>query len=89
MLLIAVFCTNSINIYAGINGLEVGQSLVIACSVLLHNALQIGSADQARHVTRTRSHLSSSWCLQEHHLLSFLLILPFIAVSLALFNYNR
>ena len=25
MAMIAVFCTNSINIYAGVNGLEVGQ----------------------------------------------------------------
>lgn len=25
MLLLSVFCTNSINIYSGINGLEVGQ----------------------------------------------------------------
>ena len=32
--LLAVFCTNSINIYAGINGLECGQSYVIACSIL-------------------------------------------------------
>lgn len=32
--LLAVFCTNAINIYAGINGLECGQSYVIACSVL-------------------------------------------------------
>lgn len=32
--LLAVFCTNSINIYAGINGLEAGQSYIIACSIL-------------------------------------------------------
>ena len=25
----------------------------------------------------------------EHHLLSFFLLLPFVAVSLALFNFNR
>lgn len=31
--LLAVFCTNSINIHAGINGLEVGQTVVIACAV--------------------------------------------------------
>jgi UDP-N-acetylglucosamine--dolichyl-phosphate N-acetylglucosaminephosphotransferase len=30
MALIAVFCTNSINIYAGINGLETSQSVIIA-----------------------------------------------------------
>lgn len=35
--MLSVFCTNSINIYAGINGLEVGQSLIIACSIMLYN----------------------------------------------------
>ena len=35
--LLAVFCTNAINIYAGINGLEVGQSYIIGCAVLFHN----------------------------------------------------
>jgi UDP-N-acetylglucosamine--dolichyl-phosphate N-acetylglucosaminephosphotransferase len=34
---LAVFCTNSINIYAGINGLEVGQSFIVGCFILIHN----------------------------------------------------
>ena len=74
MLLISVFCTNSINIYAGINGLEVGQSIVIATSVALHNVLQLVDAT-------TES--------SEHHFLSLLLMLPFIAVSLSLFAFNK
>ncbi|CAG0918472.1 unnamed protein product [Notodromas monacha] len=37
MLLITVFCTNAINIYAGVNGLETGQTLVIALSIALFN----------------------------------------------------
>ncbi|CAH8469080.1 unnamed protein product [Heterobilharzia americana] len=41
--LLAVFCTNSINIYAGINGLEVGQSIVIATSLILFNLIEIFS----------------------------------------------
>jgi UDP-N-acetylglucosamine--dolichyl-phosphate N-acetylglucosaminephosphotransferase len=36
---LAVFCTNSINIYAGINGIEVGQSFVIGCFIALHNVI--------------------------------------------------
>ena len=36
--LLAVFCTNAINIYAGINGLEAGQTFVTACFVLAMNA---------------------------------------------------
>lgn len=39
--MLAVFCTNAINILAGINGLEVGQSLVIACSVVVFNILEL------------------------------------------------
>lgn len=39
--MLAVFCTNAINILAGINGLEVGQSLIIACSIITFNIIQI------------------------------------------------
>ena len=37
MMLMAIFCTNAINIYAGINGIEAGQSLIIAAAALTHN----------------------------------------------------
>jgi len=36
--LLAVFCTNSINIHAGLNGLEVGQTVVIAFAVSIEQA---------------------------------------------------
>ena len=39
--MLAVFCTNAINILAGINGLEVGQSIVITLSIITFNILQI------------------------------------------------
>ena len=39
--LLAVFCTNAINIYAGINGIEVGQSLVIAFSIAIFNLIEL------------------------------------------------
>ncbi|BBH07266.1 UDP-glcnac-adolichol phosphate glcnac-1-p-transferase, partial [Prunus dulcis] len=42
--LLAVFCTNSINIHAGLNGLEVGQTVVIASAILIHNIMQIGAS---------------------------------------------
>ena len=38
---LAVFCTNAINILAGVNGLEASQSLVIAVSALVHNSIQL------------------------------------------------
>ena len=39
--LLGVFASNSINILAGVNGLEAGQTLIIACAVLLHNLMQV------------------------------------------------
>eukprot|EP00669_Euglena_mutabilis_P005422 TRINITY_DN16874_c0_g1_i1.p2 TRINITY_DN16874_c0_g1~~TRINITY_DN16874_c0_g1_i1.p2 ORF type:complete len:319 (-),score=111.08 TRINITY_DN16874_c0_g1_i1:251-1207(-) len=70
-----VFCTNSINILAGVNGLEVGQSAVIAASSLLHAAIQYhrvppGDPDPGLMV-------------------SILFLLPFLAVCLAIWRFNR
>ncbi|XP_015510481.1 UDP-N-acetylglucosamine--dolichyl-phosphate N-acetylglucosaminephosphotransferase [Neodiprion pinetum] len=39
--MLAVFCTNAINILAGVNGLEVGQSLVIAASISIFNLVEL------------------------------------------------
>merc|ERR1719431_2336681 len=39
--LLAVFCTNAINILAGINGLEVGQSIIIATSIAVFNLMSL------------------------------------------------
>lgn len=47
--MLAVFSTNAINILAGVNGLEVGQSLVIAISVLIFNIIEIMHGDPDPH----------------------------------------
>jgi UDP-N-acetylglucosamine--dolichyl-phosphate N-acetylglucosaminephosphotransferase len=39
--MVSVFCTNAINILAGVNGLEVGQSIVIAVSILIFNLIEL------------------------------------------------
>ena len=39
--MLAVFCTNAINIVAGINGIEAGQSLIIALSVITFNLIEL------------------------------------------------
>ncbi|XP_066257130.1 UDP-N-acetylglucosamine--dolichyl-phosphate N-acetylglucosaminephosphotransferase [Euwallacea similis] len=39
--MLAVFCTNAINILAGVNGLEVGQSIVIAISIVVFNVVEL------------------------------------------------
>lgn len=38
--LLCIFCTNSINILAGVNGVEVGQSIIIASASLIYNLIQ-------------------------------------------------
>mmetsp|Transcript_24020 Transcript_24020/g.27412 ORF Transcript_24020/g.27412 Transcript_24020/m.27412 type:complete len:471 (-) Transcript_24020:102-1514(-) len=72
MSMLAVFCTNAINIYAGINGLEAGQSYVIGCAVLLHNLIEIQSDSQSK----------------ENHLFSVMIVLSFVGVTLALLKHN-
>lgn len=47
--MLAVFCTNAINILAGINGLEVGQSVVICGSIIVHNYLELSGPNAAYH----------------------------------------
>jgi UDP-N-acetylglucosamine--dolichyl-phosphate N-acetylglucosaminephosphotransferase len=48
--LLAIFCTNAINIYAGCNGLEAGQSLIIALSILVHNLIELESLQHSNHL---------------------------------------
>ena len=74
--LLAVFSTNAINIYAGINGLEVGQSVVITASLILNNVIQLVRLDPL-------------WIIWENHLFSLYLLLPFTAASLALYAFNK
>ncbi|GMP97578.1 hypothetical protein CsSME_00045777 [Camellia sinensis var. sinensis] len=74
MWLLAIFCTNSINIHAGLNGLEVGQTVVIASAILIHNVMQIG--------------VSSDPEYKQAHAFSIYLVQPLLATSLALLSYN-
>ena len=69
----SVFCTNAINIYAGINGLECGQSYIIACSLLFFKMYEI-----------TYIHNNNI----ENELYAILMICPFIGTSLGLLSYN-
>jgi hypothetical protein len=70
--LLAIFATNSINIYAGINGLEAGQALIIGIAVLTANVYELSTGVDA---------LSP-------HLFSALLAMPFIATTLGILVYN-
>uniref|UniRef100_UPI00358F3DA9 UDP-N-acetylglucosamine--dolichyl-phosphate N-acetylglucosaminephosphotransferase isoform X2 n=1 Tax=Myxine glutinosa TaxID=7769 RepID=UPI00358F3DA9 len=39
--LLCVFCTNAINILAGVNGLEAGQTVIIAASIAIFNLIEL------------------------------------------------
>lgn len=78
MAAVAIFCPNSINILAGINGIEVSQSLVIAVLLLMNDGLSLYAAPAAPY-----PHPAT-----DPHLFSIYLLLPFIAVSLALWWHN-
>jgi UDP-N-acetylglucosamine--dolichyl-phosphate N-acetylglucosaminephosphotransferase len=74
MILIIIFCAQAINIFAGINGLEAGQSYIIGCSILIFNLCEIAASrgDET----------------DDRHLFSLLLIIPFTAATLGLLYYN-
>jgi UDP-N-acetylglucosamine--dolichyl-phosphate N-acetylglucosaminephosphotransferase len=76
LLLLAIFCTNSINILAGINGLEVGQSFIIATSIITHNLLEL-------YLNNCGSPTTTST-----HSFSLYLMLPYIATTIALLLFN-
>lgn len=56
--MLAVFCTNSINILAGVNGVEAGQSLIIALSIAINNLIQ----------------MNGTCCVEEHTLSFYLML---------------
>jgi UDP-N-acetylglucosamine--dolichyl-phosphate N-acetylglucosaminephosphotransferase len=73
MAFLSIFCTNTINILAGINGIEVGQSIVIALCIILNDVLYIQIPDHPA---------------TDAHLFSLYFLLPFIGVSLGLLYHN-
>lgn len=72
---LAIFCPNSINIIAGINGIEVIQSIVIALLLVCNDVL---------YLTTRYPHPAT-----ESHLFSLFFLLPFLGVSLALLLHNK
>ncbi|CAI5741760.1 unnamed protein product [Hyaloperonospora brassicae] len=70
--MMAVFCTNAINIYAGVNGLEAGQSFVIGAAVVVQNVYQI-----------VLGHDNENF-----HYLSLMFMVPYLATTLGLLKHN-
>jgi UDP-N-acetylglucosamine--dolichyl-phosphate N-acetylglucosaminephosphotransferase len=73
MAAICIFCPNSINMVAGINGIEVAQSIVIACLILVNDVLYLSPPGHPA---------------TESHLFSIYLLLPLIGVSAGLLFHN-
>jgi UDP-N-acetylglucosamine--dolichyl-phosphate N-acetylglucosaminephosphotransferase len=71
--LLAVFCTNAINIYAGINGLECGQSYIIGCSILFFKLFEIQC---------------EGGNVSDDQMFSLVFAFPFVATSLGLLKFN-
>jgi UDP-N-acetylglucosamine--dolichyl-phosphate N-acetylglucosaminephosphotransferase len=87
MAALSIFAPNSINILAGINGLEVGQSLVIAGLLILNSSLYLvpfPGNPVLNSIYSTHPHPAT-----ESHLMTLYLLLPFIGVSTALYIFNR
>ncbi len=76
MVMLTIFCANSINILAGVNGLEAGQTFIIACAVLFHNLFELGG------------HAGEVAALRDGHLFSAFLMLPLASTTLALLLFN-
>lgn len=76
MAAVAIFCPNAINMLAGINGIEVAQSLVIAMQLLFNDAMYLAPMTPYPHPAT------------DSHLLSIYFLLPFIGVSSALLFHN-
>lgn len=77
MVMLVIFCTNAINILAGVNGLEAGQTFILACAVLLHNIMELqGKPDPAKSAVR------------DGHLFSVYLMLPLASTTFGLLVYN-
>ena len=75
---ISIFCPNCINILAGINGLEVSQSLIIAFLLIFNDLLYI----------LPFSPTSTPHPAADSHFFSLYLLLPFLGTSMALWTQN-
>ncbi|KAJ5569638.1 Glycosyl transferase family 4 [Penicillium hispanicum] len=76
MAAVAIFCPNAINMLAGINGIEVAQSLVIAVLLLFNDAMYLAPITPYPHPAT------------DSHLFSIYFLVPFVGVSAALLCHN-
>lgn len=84
MSMLAVFCTNAINIFAGINGLEAGQSFIIGAAILVHNLIEIIIL-QRKDIDGTNEIIQEAI---NNHLFSIMILCSFVGTCLGLLKHN-
>lgn len=77
---VSIFCPNSINILAGINGLEVGQTIIIAVLLLMNDLYYTLGYHFENNLTKSA---------YEIHLFSICFLIPFLGISIGLFKFNK
>lgn len=92
--MLSTFCTNSINILAGINGIEASQALVIAVSIAINDMLYLPFTFDANfrwfHIGGVYG-AGMAWGSKEmvdRHLLSLYFMLPLIGVCAGFLCHN-
>lgn len=96
MSLLSTFSTNSINILAGVNGLEVSQSLIIALSVVINDCLYLPLPRIVLPVVgevweqdgMSLLGVIGGEVMIERHLLSLYFMLPLVGVCVGLLYHN-
>lgn len=72
---VAIFCPNSINILAGVNGLEVGQTIVLGTLLLLNDLCYLLP-------------FNSESPAYDSHLFSACILIPFLGTATSLLRFN-
>jgi len=84
--MVAVFCTNAINILAGVNGLEVGQSIIIASSIVIFNLIELQGL-KLFSIQFIFLYFVLGSCMEEH-LFSLYFMIPFITCTFPILLRN-
>jgi len=84
---LSIFAPNSINILAGINGIEVGQALVIGGLLIVNSSLYL--VPFPGNPVLNNGYATHPHPATDSHLLTLYVLFPFLAVSAALYAHNR
>lgn len=87
--MLSTFTTNSINILAGINGVEVAQTIVISASIILNDLLFLPWPFTLKLGRIEISGFFGKALAQERHLFSLYFMMPLLAVSLGFAYHNK